>query len=608
MWEFGDNASGEKLNPFVYDAAMLGMIFDDTPVESRLKPKAGYYFRCAMKQYFACIRQFYSDGESSWFGNHPTDHAYTPPRTANENPYRRPRCKNQQGETLACEPSPELELTYVMDLGRHRDKIAKLERNFRLRLNRRCNLPKNKSFASVGSLAVSRAEMQPINAQHWSTAEMFASPNEMHAALYDTNMEAVLIRAIESFSYLDQIVQTLTDDTKSFDERGRFNDQAVFHQAMFAQDVLAPLVENQGFDALAMALDGTAKEIRLFFGTDEDRRCLKLAQQVKRDLPTPDKTNDVVQDTLEDLLFSTVTETLIKGDDTGSKVIYGQGWAQEHSDGTERRVRYRVKSDGSLAWKIKLAAEKRARETGRKVTEILDEMEQNLDEAAPVDIAGVTVIALDEADQRNMFGQICQNALENEKKVALDDESAAPYMLKAAPSREQAIQIRGTEEFLKAFRAHLIDIGVDESQLENKIQWKKESSRENLHIAKITLHRPVDGVVLPMEIQCVTEEYRAAMRYGEVSHWLFKANKLDKSKETNDEGGNAKSRRANRQQTILKRLQEAIAGLGRRKSQLVHPESVNDESAAKSWELRWHVEHFVEEETGRRAVKTVTRR
>ena len=599
MWQFGDGGAGDKLNPFVYDATMLGMIFDNTPEESRLKPEVGRDFRCAWKTYVEHIRKLYASGESDWFNERQTITYPELPLPVDENPYRR----EYPLDITACEPSPESELTYTMDLLRHRDNMARLEYEFQRRLARMCKLSKKKPVKSLGDWALQQPEVQSVDETFWSTTELFADPDRMNDILHCTNMETVPTRAIEALHYLNRIAQVLSDDTKSLDMKASLNNETTFRQVMFAQEALGPLADTQGFEALTIALDGAAKEIRLNFGTDEDRRALALARRIKQDLPPAAEINSLVENALGSILFDTIAEPLIKGDDIGEKVIYGEGVLQQTDSDKEQRLRYRVKSDGSLGWKIKTWAEREAKNTNRTVMEVLDEIEQQIDDVTPMDIVGVTVMAQDEDEQRAIFGQMMKNALSN-ADMNID--------LKASPSRKHAIQIRGTREFQDDFRKYLLSIGLTNEQLEDDensttavIQWspkeekRSEYTREDLHIAKITFYYlSENGALLPMEIQCITERYRIEMRYKKIAHWLFKAGEVDKVDDSKilkeSESCIESPRRVAKKERARERSQKAIEEFGRRKEEMRYAKSINKESAAESWDWRQKIEKYVE--------------
>ncbi|MCL2451383.1 hypothetical protein FWD20_00640 [Candidatus Saccharibacteria bacterium] len=588
--EFGVDSSidGEdrKLNPFTYYTAMLGPIFDGTREDLRLIPATGEIFRSAWKMFCEWTRNHYETGDGSWFAKSPP-HSYVEPENIHDNPYKNHlKSKQPFDEIFPCELSPERELTYTYDLGRHRRKIADFIKHFYGQLNTKFKF--GKLVLPEGGLVdfvLKQVEHKPIDESTWSTADVsnLVQADRMRNVLHDTNMENSLIRAVEALADLIRATQILSDPT----ERDKFNNPVVFREVMLAQEVLAHLAESQGFDALFIALDGMAKEIRLTFGTHTDRRCLELARRIKKDLPGAENINSAVESVLEELSGSTAaTNPLIKSDESPSRITYGEGWI-EGSAGDSNRVRYRIKSDGSLGWKIKQYVKKEADKTGKTPEKILDEIENSPDITTLImDIVGVTVMAQDESDQHVIFGRMVGNLLEAQ---SIDPSR---YRSKPAPSRKQAIQIRGTKKFTEDFSTHLSKIGLSEETIQGMIEFKWgegegekfiEYTNDDVHVAKITfIYTRDDGVELPMEIQCVTEDYRTAMRDGKIAHWLFKA------------GHKASSN--------ISRLVAAIKELTKRKKHMGRPDSVSVRSAHESWRQRLEVEHFGETSVGEAAV------
>jgi hypothetical protein len=174
-------------------------------------------------------------------------------------------------------------------------------------------------------------------------------------------------------------------------------------------------------------------------------------------------------------------------------------------------------------------------------------------------------------------------------KTALDGQSdKSCWQLVPSPSRKHAIHIRGTKEFLENFRTYLSGIDLTDEQLDRDIEWKEELTHDDLHVAKITFYYTDGDTLLPMEIQCVTEKYRAAMRTGKIAHWLHKAGKKGSPEAKNSD--------------------KYIKELSDRKLQMQEPDSINLRSASGSWDLRWQIERYDAEHAGKQAVKAAARR
>ncbi len=317
------------------------------------------------------------------------------------------------------------------------------------------------------------------------------------------DIEAFFIDAIETLHYLRHHAN---------------NDAKTLDMVMKAESFLAPVMENIGFERLAMALNSEAKKIRIRNGGYGE--FIHLAEREITAVGDAEKVASELNEILGELIGKSDLELPNLDDSTGEEILFGRGHASFVLNGDEiqLRLRYRRKTIGSLAWKKLSAAIERSHKvsTGR-----MAQTEAETDALKPeMDLVAVTAIAHHEMDLERAVEQVTQNEI-----VA---QSFGLLQLNPSPSRKSAFHVRGTKDFRQKFSSVIKRLGVD------NIDIHPETSPKRMHIVKSTFFNKLaqDGSCTPTEIQMVTQKYRRLMRVGEISHLGYKAG-ADESETSN---------------------------------------------------------------------------
>ncbi len=334
-----------------------------------------------------------------------------------------------------------------------------------------------------------------ITDDDWLSPAPLARADRLFEAAQSVNIESLLIASVESLERLN------TNCDKS---------EATLRELVFTEQILEPMAEMIGFDGLAMALSSRSKEIRLlnagrqdlldrademlsvineFNDGDSVQHCTELAtEEIVANvfgLPHGFKAMPSIETTGSSrAIFGTIVD------------LYHESRVTPDENGTIGR--FRLKSRGSLAWKL-LRAERKNK------TNPLDKM------AAPVDLLGITIITKDEREQRETFTRLVSGMYHS--------NSISPV---TSNSKISPIHVAGTEDFIDGLLAEMSqrsDLRQDNKAIDPVVDAKPAETDDGLQLAKVTFHYGR----IPTEIQVVTADKRKAMRCGNLAHVIYKA-------------------------------------------------------------------------------------
>lgn len=316
----------------------------------------------------------------------------------------------------------------------------------------------------------------------WLSDPTITDADTLYDAVSTINIESILISGAETLADLRER------------QRRSSHDRATLDLVRYSEQIIAPVAEVIGFDALAMSLNGTTKEIRLTNGGRDylldradaliDRyRALDRGHSLAHNATTA--VNGIVKEIFENPQLDIGTELPVDYNDD-NQAVYGD--APERAliiDGRPVNVswRYRLKTRGSLGWKLYKAEER-----------------GYAGNTAPMDILGITAVVESVDDQVRVFKSLADGIYQA--------PNITPY---ASPSKSSPVHVRGTKEYIALMTQNLTDRDVDTRTAE---------SADALHYGKVT------GFYgeMPFEIQCVTRKTRDAMQTGPTAHIIYKAN------------------------------------------------------------------------------------
>lgn len=322
-----------------------------------------------------------------------------------------------------------------------------------------------------------------------SKAEWLSDPAASDSdTLYDLastiNIESILISGAE-------IIQKLNSSSS--------NDRETLDLIRYSERIVAPVAELIGFDTLAMSLNSLTKSTRLVNGGRG--YLLHRADAIIDRFRAFDRGHSLGNNVRT--IFSNIMDEIFTADGNIAEpqlaVNYGDMCQSVYGDTKDTIVptddgdvevgwRFRLKSRGSLAWKMY-----QTEKSGRDVS------------VTPMDILGITAVVKDDEDQVKLFHALGKGIYSSDK--------IQPY---AAPTKASAVHVRGMDDFIKnMIRDIPVNVPVD---------VKESSSPEAMHYGKIT------GFYsnLPFEVQCVTRFYRDSMQIGPLAHILYKEKKVGK--------------------------------------------------------------------------------
>lgn len=347
------------------------------------------------------------------------------------------------------------------------------------------NLLRKYEIKGAGAIGNADAGELPC-ATEWLIPASMLSNNELLKIAETVNLESVLIAGVETLTALD--------DCHS-------NSRDMLKKVRYSEQILAPIAEVMGFDALAMALNDRTKQIRLVNGgySNVIRRARAYRARFEQfnngeashgiGYNTQEVFKELAGIVLDKPSGAIEARCPVSYDGDINHAIYGYTNKDTiflNDEGIAVSWRYRLKSEGSLAWKIYQDSLKRPR--------------HNIDnEYIPaMDVLGITLVVDTKEHQVAVFRKMVENLL-----CSSDIE---PY---AAPTKVSPIHIRGSKDYVNELKQG-IAIPVDE---------RIENATYGLHLGKFT---GMFQGALPFEIQCVTRSTRDQMQTGNLAHIIYK--------------------------------------------------------------------------------------
>lgn len=348
----------------------------------------------------------------------------------------------------------------------------------------------------------------PPTTDEWLAAPVMTDADTLFNAVSTINIESILISGVETLQQLHGHAD---------------NSRMTLDAVRYSEQVIAPIAEVIGFDALALSLNSTTKSLRLRNGGRPD--LLIKARSMLSRFRNFDHANDIAHNTSK--AFTDIANELFGPGkinlqpklpvdyNDNNNAVYGDSVpnvVQTEFGPVDASWRFRLKSVGSLAWKM-YQAEQRGRNSS----------------ITSMDILGITAIVRSEDDQAKLFGAMV-NGLYGSDKLT-------PY---AAPSKTSPVHIRGTKDY--------IDRMASQIKATEQIDQRPATSTDALHLGKIT------GFYgdLPFEIQCVTRHYRDSMQTGQLAHIIYK----------NSANGAIDSRESKRWESLLQDIRSRRKRLG----------------------------------------------
>lgn len=335
-----------------------------------------------------------------------------------------------------------------------------------------------------------RSSSDPLDYEHgapapstseWLKNPQIATAETLYNAVSTINIESMLISGCETLAKLQ-------DSPAS--------DRETLDLVRYSEQLIAPVAEVIGFDTLAMSLNSTTKSIRLTNGGQG--YLLHRADALIDRYRNANLSNNLSQNVMASV--DGIVHDIYGNNDVGlgltMPVDYGEynqsvyGYANDvklNIDGEEVNTswRYRLKSPGSLAWKL-----------------YHEGLKGNGIDAMPMDVLGITVIAEDDDDQKKIFKAMVDGAAKA--------SNITPYH---SPSKASWIHVRGTPGYI----ANMTD-GLAQATIDTHIA----DSANDMHYAKITGFYGQQ----PFELQCVTRAVRSSMQIGPLAHVIYKANAI----------------------------------------------------------------------------------
>lgn len=311
--------------------------------------------------------------------------------------------------------------------------------------------------------------LYPESEQPWAQLPVGADPNDILSIRTElgVNIESHLIAAANSLRWF------LSYNPHSYAD--------ALLRARRAESLHAPISEIMAFDGIAMALQSHVAMMRL--RQLDQSHYIEQARAQLQHLADPQVTDERVSLMLGATLgHSEHQQVLSHGERHG--VVIGEGTATAD----HLRVVWRKKTIGS---------------TARKLATLPPE-------ATPVDIIGATVITND----AHQSGGVLRDALRRAK-------SDPRIRLHPSPSRDNAVHVRGTEQYIADIARGM---GYDSVAELHEHADVRKTTPTDYHVAKMTMSFQQWGEAEPLlvELQTNTAEARQEARVGSPSHALHK--------------------------------------------------------------------------------------
>ncbi|OYX43425.1 hypothetical protein B7Y94_01805 [Candidatus Saccharibacteria bacterium 32-49-12] len=266
-------------------------------------------------------------------------------------------------------------------------------------------------------------------------------------------------------------------------------ESALLQDVLEAESFYAPILEELKFDGLASLLRSRAHLVRLnklgYSGAIEEAE--ERLSEIEKLGP-----ERIISSVFGEGYCSVLPAVRGAASLSGRPPVF-IGDISISDDHSGQHGHYRIKEVGSLADKI-------------------------LDKGNVMDIMGVTVVSSSSMSSVETFVDFISNRLNSE----VTNLTPCP-----SPGKEHALYVQGDQDYVSLVRSKLIDSGVDRP--DDMAQFvvhdtDKESLRgyKDLTVSKATFYANVDGVMVPTEVQFVTNEERSRMRDGEIMHLVYK--------------------------------------------------------------------------------------
>lgn len=313
---------------------------------------------------------------------------------------------------------------------------------------------------------------QPVDVTAWLHEPGLAPLEHVEALLDEVNLESLIIQAAELLEWFES------------DKAGNNGETLSYIYA--AESLFAPLAEIIGFDGLAMALQNACTRLR-YHNTGQDIYIEQAERILQKNMPG-EEVDALVDPMLQEVLGETVYDQVLSHQ-SNHGIIIGEGVTDDYA-----RVIWRRKSVGSLAKKL----------------------QRNGIGQIPADIIGATVV-LPTLDMMSKRFATMLSAIHTSPNLSLTP----------SPSREQAIHVRGSSDYIEALR-----IACDYTSREDMEQFVdvKDAASGEFHVAKATFtYAAPNGGALRTEIQFNTEQDRIDARIGSAAHIAYKYAKTGQS-------------------------------------------------------------------------------
>lgn len=321
----------------------------------------------------------------------------------------------------------------------------------------------------------------------WLRANMPYDKKELADLAEDISLETVLIKSCQILTSLrnPEIMsrQTNTDQLRTI---------------MMTESVYIPLCDVLGYDALSAALYDSTSRLRLINAGRQD--LVDRAQQIRDQAGNFEALEATIPEILEAVCGEFVSDPVIRNGATNYNILSKEGIVVPVGSEEHFRIVLRLKSVGSLARKLLYYEGK-------------DYWQDGL---LPADVLGATIIT----DYAKQIGPVLATT-----QQLIDGHPKASAI--AAPGRIQNLHIRGPNRYVKKV------VRSARQQLSGRdIDIKLNDG--DFKVAKTTFAWRDSGISIPIEIQILDAEARAASRYGKEAHFNHKNSKYNQGYEVVD--------------------------------------------------------------------------
>lgn len=323
-----------------------------------------------------------------------------------------------------------------------------------------------------------RLETRDLLATSKDVTKPVLDPEFLTELANTTNLESIIISASAHHSeFLD-----LAAEREVNQDWNQNQEKRMAHLANTIRSVDSILLELTGFDAFA---SNALSPVYIWDLENKGRQqSIEKAKLAINDLGGYSKIASATDDFLKKLFSDHAIDEVTSSQNEGRlRFTDGVGNISNGNDELLTRVLTRLKSIGALAQKI----------------------DQTENQATPVDIIGTTLVVDDSSEVPAVV------------KATIANLEAAGARLVSAPTRQELIHVKGSQNFLNAINQQ-VDFG-DKT-------WQAEVANNGYEAVKLTLMYEFEGLEYPIEIQITHDTARKSSRHGLASHTLFKLSKL----------------------------------------------------------------------------------